>query len=72
MTDRILRLPAVIARTGLSRATIYRRFTHGSFPKPVRLTARSIGWRESDLERWLTSLNDVGVSTGVSTGSQAA
>lgn len=71
MSDRILRLPAVMARTGLSRATIYRR-AGIDFPLPVRLTARSIGWRESDIDAWVSSRTNAGVSTGVSTGSQAA
>jgi prophage regulatory protein len=25
----------------------------GEFPRPVRLTANSVGWLESDLEQWL-------------------
>jgi prophage regulatory protein len=71
VSDRILRLPAVIARTGMSRATIYRR-AGIDFPKPVRLTSRSIGWRESEVDAWISNPPDPGVSTGVSTGSEAA
>lgn len=71
MSDRILRLPVVIARTGLSRATIYRR-AGVDFPKPVRLTTRSIGWRESEIDAWIANPPEPGVSPGVSTGEQAA
>jgi prophage regulatory protein len=32
MADRILRLPAIKAQTGLSRSTIYLRISEGNFP----------------------------------------
>ncbi|WP_365999522.1 AlpA family phage regulatory protein [uncultured Agrobacterium sp.] len=32
-TDRILRLNAVLDRTGLSRATLYRKIQGGTFPR---------------------------------------
>ena len=50
---RILRLPEVMARTGLSRTTIYRWRLAGRFPQPVRLGTRNVGWIESELEAWL-------------------
>ena len=49
----ILRPPRVQALTGLSRSTIWRMVKDGSFPRPVRLGMRSIGWRESDVMHWL-------------------
>ena len=55
MANTILRLPFVKARTGLSRSTIYLRIAEGSFPKPVSLGARAVGWVESDIEQWLIS-----------------
>lgn len=50
---RILRLPEVIARTGLSRATIYARMSQGRFPRPVSLGARAVGWIEAEIEAWI-------------------
>ena len=50
---RIVRLREVMARTGLSRSTIYVWVAEGRFPKPVPLGARSVGWIESELEKWL-------------------
>jgi hypothetical protein len=44
MTHTILRLPAVKTRTGLSRSTIYLRVSQGTFPKPVSLGGRAVGW----------------------------
>jgi prophage regulatory protein len=55
MAYAILRLPAVIARTGLSRSTIYQRVSEGTFPKPLSLGARAVGWLESEIDEWLSS-----------------
>ncbi len=53
MTTAILRLPAVKARTGLSRSTIYLRVSEGTFPRPVSLGGRAVGWIESEIQQWL-------------------
>ena len=53
MSDRILRRPDVEVRTGLSRSTLYAMMAEGSFPQPVRLGKRAVGWRESAVARWL-------------------
>jgi prophage regulatory protein len=50
MTHTILRLPAVKARTGLSRSTIYLRIAQGLFPKPVRLGERARGWPDGEVD----------------------
>jgi prophage regulatory protein len=55
MAKVVLRLPVVKARTGLSRSTIYLRIAEGSFPKPVSLGDRAVGWLESEIESWLSS-----------------
>ena len=54
MAYTILRLPAVKASTGLSRSTIYLRIAEGTFPKPVSLGARAVGWIEAEVQQWLT------------------
>lgn len=53
MATIILRLPTVKARTGLSRSTIYLRMSEGSFPKPVSLGGRAVGWVETEINDWL-------------------
>ena len=53
MATSILRLPTVKARTGLSRSTIYLRVSEGTFPKPVSLGGRAIGWVDSEIQHWL-------------------
>jgi prophage regulatory protein len=53
MVTTILRLPTVKARTGLSRSTIYLRIAEGSFPAPVSLGGRAVGWIETEVNDWL-------------------
>ncbi len=48
--QRMLRLPAVVEKTGLSRATVYRRFGH----MRIALGPNSAGWLESDIDAWIT------------------
>ena len=51
--DRIVRLNTVLARTGLSRSTIYRKIAEGTFPAQLRISVNGAGWRESDIDRWI-------------------
>jgi len=53
MTDRILRLPAVMDLTGLSRSTVYLQMAEGQFPKSFKITGRSCGWLEADIQNWI-------------------
>ena len=53
MVTTILRLPDVKSRTGLSRSTIYLRVNEGSFPKPISLGGRAVGWIESEVQDWV-------------------
>ncbi|MCG7867613.1 MAG: AlpA family transcriptional regulator [Candidatus Thiodiazotropha taylori] len=53
MATAILRLPTVKARTGLSRSTIYLRISEDSFPKPISLGNRAVGWVEAEINEWL-------------------
>lgn len=47
-----LRLRQVIAMVGLSKPTIYLRMNKGTFPRPVSLGGRSVGWIESEVVAW--------------------
>ena len=51
----IIRRKQVEARTGLSRSTIYLRVAEGTFPAPVNLGARAVGWIESEISDWLAA-----------------
>lgn len=47
---QLLRLPQVIAKTGLQRDTIYRGGREGWFPKPIKLSERASAWIESEID----------------------
>ena len=49
----ILRRPEVQARTGLSRSTIYLKVSQGTFPRPISIGARAVGWISAEIDAWL-------------------
>ena len=51
--ERILREPRVLDITGLSRSTRFRLARANRFPHAVRLSENAVGWRESDIVRWI-------------------
>lgn len=51
--DRIVRMKTVLARTGLSKSTIYRKIAEGTFPARLKISINGAGWRESDINRWV-------------------
>ena len=53
MSKRILRLPTVKELTGLSRSTIYRQISEGSFPQAIPLGGRAVGWIEEEIAGWV-------------------
>ena len=53
--DRIVRLNTVLARTGLSRSTIYRKIAEGTFPAQLKISVNGAGWPESDINRWVAN-----------------
>lgn len=55
MSVSILRLPQVKTKVGLSRSSIYAAVAEKTFPSPIRLGARAVGWLESELEVWLAN-----------------
>ena len=52
--DRILRIRTVLARTGLSRSTLYRKISEGTFPRQVAISVHGAGWRESAVNHWIS------------------
>jgi prophage regulatory protein len=51
--DRIIRLKTVLHRSGLSRSTVYRKMDEGTFPLRLKVGINGIGWKESELNRWI-------------------
>ena len=63
-TTVILRRPQVEARTGLSRSSIYAKLRDNpkrpseydlTFPKPVSLGAKAVGWIEHEIDAWISA-----------------
>jgi prophage regulatory protein len=52
---RLFSLPAVVALTSASRASIYVWIKAGEFPKPIKLGPRRVAWREEDVLAFLAS-----------------
>ena len=51
MAEIFLPLKAVLARSSLSRRTIYRLIAEGTFPKPIQLGSRS-AFLETEFVAW--------------------
>ena len=51
--ERFLRLADVMARTGLSRSSIYLKINQGNFPQNINIGFRSVGWLESEIDAWM-------------------
>lgn len=45
---------------GLSRTTIWRLEKEGKFVQKIRLTQHAIGYRRTDIERWLEERTEIG------------
>jgi prophage regulatory protein len=55
VASTILRRREVERLTGLARSTIYEYIKSGTFPCPVKLGARAVGWRYADVLDWINS-----------------
>ena len=53
--QKILRLADLEAMLGLSKVTIWRLRRSGDFPQPIKISARSLGWRAGVIQDWLDS-----------------
>ena len=52
---KVLKLKAVTEKTTLCHSTIYKLIAEGSFPRPIDLTGRAVGWVDSEIDHWITS-----------------
>ena len=57
--NKILRFAEVRERTGLSRATVYRRVRAGTFPTPLDLGSgqghHQLGWLADEVDQWVAA-----------------
>lgn len=52
----ILRFPEVVRKTGISRTGVYEKIRAGTFPEPILLGARAVGFVESEVDDFIESL----------------
>lgn len=63
-----LRLPAICTATGLSRASVYNKWNESSkyfdptFPRPYKISCRSIGVDAEKLNAWVRARQECGVN----------
>lgn len=57
--DRIIKLSELKDIVGLGRSTIYRMSSEGKFPKPIKLSERSSGWLQSEVEQWIVERTSI-------------
>ena len=52
---RLIRLPEVLYRTGMSRSALYNHVAQGLFPAQIKLNRTTV-WLESDVDAWIEAL----------------
>jgi len=57
--DKILGRKDVCDTAGISSVTLWRLERAGRFPKRRQLSARRVGWLESEVQAWLQSRLEV-------------
>lgn len=58
MSERLLKVPEVASRTGLSRSTVYSLLLKGVIPSVALGGTRTRRVREADLDSWIRSEAD--------------
>ena len=53
--DAVLKLPEVTKQTSKCRSSIYQSVKNGTFPPPIKLGERSVGWLASEITAWIES-----------------
>lgn len=53
--DKILLWPQLRELVPLSRVSVWNLRRSGDFPAPVKLSPNRVGWRLSEVQRWIES-----------------
>jgi prophage regulatory protein len=53
MARTLLRMPAVVLRTGLTVTDVYARMKAGTFPASVPIGVRTVGWVDTEVDAWV-------------------
>jgi len=55
LQTRLVRMSELHDWVGLGKSAIYEMVAEGSFPAPVRLSARAVAWRSDQVQAWIDS-----------------
>jgi prophage regulatory protein len=58
---QLLNTKDLIQKLRKSRSWIYTEMAAGRFPKPIKIGARAVVWRESDIASWLQARQEAAV-----------
>ena len=50
---RMLRMPEVLDKTGMSKSFVESKVRDGTFPQPVKLGGRATAFIEEEVDQWL-------------------
>lgn len=53
--ERLLRLPEVMALTGLKRSSLYLKISQSEFPSQVKIGDRASAWKLSEIQHYIQS-----------------
>lgn len=53
MPQKLLRKKPTLEQTGLTHSSLYELIKKGQFPKPVKLSEKSVAWVESEIQEWI-------------------
>jgi prophage regulatory protein len=53
--ERLIRLPEVLRRCGISKRSISRLEAAGRFPARRQLGPRAVGWSETEIRSWMAN-----------------
>jgi prophage regulatory protein len=55
---KILRMPQVLEKLGISRSPFLKMIGRGEFPKPVKVGPKLNGWPEHEVDAWIQNRAD--------------
>lgn len=59
----LLRLPAVLARTGIPKSSWQRGVRLGRYPKPIKIGIRAVAWTNTSIDTLIADLIEKSVET---------
>lgn len=62
MNQLVYRIGDLQRVIGLSKWTVYKLMKTDDFPHPIQLTSKAVGWRASDVEKWVNDRQQAGDS----------